>query len=262
MSYSKGQRAFTLIELLVVIAIIAILAAILFPVFAQAREKARQTSCLSNLKQLGIASFMYAQDYDEGIVPWITCGAASGCTTATRAERLWTGKLQPYVKNGGTFPATGVFLCPSWSETKVKAGANATTCDGPNALDAYFPMTEYYSSYGIVFQMAAPAGTGTQADPYYQFAGSYSYPGTSAITRYYAEITRPAENILVDDGGTWVGGGFFLIVTGCEGAEMHQKGGNQMFLDGHAKWLARDPQRYLAQRTDGKYYQKYFYFPE
>jgi prepilin-type N-terminal cleavage/methylation domain-containing protein len=62
---SKGPRGFTLIELLVVIAIIAILAAILFPVFAQAREKARQTACLSNVKQLGTGVMMYAQDYDE-----------------------------------------------------------------------------------------------------------------------------------------------------------------------------------------------------
>lgn len=64
---SVRLRALTLIELLVVIAIIAILAAILFPVFAQAREKARQTACLSNLKQVGLAVQMYAQDYDENI---------------------------------------------------------------------------------------------------------------------------------------------------------------------------------------------------
>ena len=66
----QRKRAFTLIELLVVIAIIAILAAILFPVFAQARDKARQASCLSNMKQQGLAVHMYAQDYDEMVPPW------------------------------------------------------------------------------------------------------------------------------------------------------------------------------------------------
>src|SRR5579872_7481927 len=82
------RSGFTLIELLVVIAIIAILAAILFPVFAQAREKARAITCLSNLKQIGLACTMYTQDYDETL-PF-----------AWSAQGGWYNLLQPYIKNG------------------------------------------------------------------------------------------------------------------------------------------------------------------
>jgi prepilin-type N-terminal cleavage/methylation domain-containing protein len=82
----KGVRSgFTLIELLVVIAIIAILAAILFPVFAQAREKARSAACLSNLKQMGTALQMYGQDYDEGLPPWNDCYSVEGAAGAATA---------------------------------------------------------------------------------------------------------------------------------------------------------------------------------
>ncbi len=91
------QRGFTLIELLVVIAIIAILAAILFPVFARAREKARQTSCLSNAKQLGLAMMMYADDYNErfpAVYVWFPNG-------------YWAQLISPYVKN------RQIFTCPS-----------------------------------------------------------------------------------------------------------------------------------------------------
>ena len=82
------RRGFTLIELLVVIAIIAILAAILFPVFARAREKARQTSCLSNLKQVGLASNMYLQDYDERLVIEFYGSMASGLPRPPRGKTI------------------------------------------------------------------------------------------------------------------------------------------------------------------------------
>jgi prepilin-type N-terminal cleavage/methylation domain-containing protein/prepilin-type processing-associated H-X9-DG protein len=105
---SRQCAAFTLIELLVVIAIIAILAAILFPVFAKAREKARQTTCASNLKQAGTGLLMYVQDYDE---KYPTGGAgtvsASAANYATAGDNNWIASIQPYIKNWQ------VFACPS-----------------------------------------------------------------------------------------------------------------------------------------------------
>ena len=96
------RRGFTLIELLVVIAIIAILAASLFPVFARAREKARQTACNSNMKQLATAGRMYSTDYDNFIVPYALNSDPGGCAG-------WFNRLEPYVKN------KGIFNCPSTS---------------------------------------------------------------------------------------------------------------------------------------------------
>src|SRR5437870_10686078 len=96
----KGKTGFTLIELLVVIAIIAILAAILFPVFAQAREKARGATCLSNAKQIGLGSMMYAQDYDEVLIPWFA-GSGKPRNGFRRDDlNVWVDLLQPYIKNG------------------------------------------------------------------------------------------------------------------------------------------------------------------
>src|SRR3954468_5235423 len=93
-------RGFTLLELLVVIAIIAILAAILFPVFAKARESARRSTCLSNTRQLGTAILMYAQDYDEILAP----PSVGTCQTADSFG--WGDLIQPYAKN------TGLLQCP------------------------------------------------------------------------------------------------------------------------------------------------------
>jgi len=109
------KRGFTLIELLVVIAIIAILAAILFPVFARAREKARQASCQSNLKQLSLSFQMYAQDFDETL-PVCYYNTPPGSTrvfpdgsTAAAGPWLWIHMIYPYVNNDG------IFNCPTGS---------------------------------------------------------------------------------------------------------------------------------------------------
>lgn len=104
----SGRRsAFTLIELLVVIAIIAILAAILFPVFAQAREKARQTSCLSNFKQGALGIMMYTQDYDENMVMADSGGIGLPGWGFGRPDYVWPELVQPYIKNWQ------IFRCPS-----------------------------------------------------------------------------------------------------------------------------------------------------
>src|SRR5687768_13605090 len=99
-SAPRTRRGFTLIELLVVIAIIALLAAILFPVFGRAREQARKTSCMSNLKQIGLGIMQYTQDYDE-YLPVGNTGGGQG----------WAGRVGPYLKS------SQIFICPSDSST-------------------------------------------------------------------------------------------------------------------------------------------------
>jgi prepilin-type N-terminal cleavage/methylation domain-containing protein/prepilin-type processing-associated H-X9-DG protein len=112
---NRSRKGFTLIELLVVIAIIAILASILFPVFARARENARRSSCLSNTKQLGLATLQYTQDYDEKLPPSLSSGSGSS------EVDTWFMHIQPYTKS------KQLFFCPSDSSINQNyqlAGAN------------------------------------------------------------------------------------------------------------------------------------------
>ena len=145
MQRSHISRGFTLIELLVVIAIIAILAAILFPVFARAREQARKTTCLSNLKQIGTAMQMYIQDYDETF-PWLMQDGRDNDDATGLSKQMTVGPpnlngvrglfmeytFQPYVKN------YGVFACPTLRAAAVKIGADN------------LPLNEY-GSYGYCY---------------------------------------------------------------------------------------------------------------
>jgi prepilin-type N-terminal cleavage/methylation domain-containing protein/prepilin-type processing-associated H-X9-DG protein len=148
-SLRKPASGFTLIELLVVIAIIAILAAILFPVFAQAREKARQASCLSNLKQLGTSVLMYVQDYDEQFPSGRIAPTDSAAQQAAHYGQGWGGQVYAYVKN------TGVYKCPDDPTASVAATATVPA----------LATTSYLLNYNIpryapaIAAQSAPAST-------------------------------------------------------------------------------------------------------
>ncbi len=167
MSANKSS-AFTLIELLVVIAIIAILAAILFPVFAQAREKARAASCLSNQKQLATGLLMYSQDYDEQLLMgfWKT---ASGSGSATQTLCSWPAMVQPYVKN------TQVFACPS---APRDAGITPGTIEGPGGC-------------GV--------GAGFKTSYAYNYYLGGNNNSTGVATRSLPSLNQPAQTVLIVD---------------------------------------------------------------
>jgi prepilin-type N-terminal cleavage/methylation domain-containing protein/prepilin-type processing-associated H-X9-DG protein len=252
------RRGFTLIELLVVIAIIAILAAILFPVFAQAREAGRKTTCLSNQRNIGLAVMLYAQDYEDTIVPCVVSPAEYA--GQPRRERVWSWRLQPYLRNGGGPNADGIMGCPSYSPDRLSAAAKAPGCvdpTNPGGLDMFFPATETYAHYGISIPDDQVMGSGTREDPYYQNAGSRIIAGRTVIGNL-SQILQPAQTALVSDGATLFGGGFLLTVMGCEGSTAHGNGGNFMFFDGHAKWIPNNAEQHLEQRADGRYFKKYF----
>jgi prepilin-type N-terminal cleavage/methylation domain-containing protein/prepilin-type processing-associated H-X9-DG protein len=196
----KHPAGFTLIELLVVIAIIAILAAILFPVFAQAREKARQTTCLSNMKQIGLATMMYTQDYDEKYYPHrfnclddannlIVCPQyldASGNLIpearkydADSSKRFYyVHLLQPYVKN------FGLFRCPSAPDAFTPTDGSTPYCNAPGCRGAAYGGE---NSFG-------------HNDAWMSPAGSFANPGNGAPASVaQASVDRPANVLLLTD---------------------------------------------------------------
>lgn len=166
MVVARRRAAFTLIEMLVVIAIIAILAAILFPVFAQARAKARQASCLSNCKQIGLATMMYVEDYDELFYPhrfnsgtdsnpFLQLGGNNYISGAARNKTFWISLLQPYVKN------YQLFECPSNASPWVEWNTDGAQCgDSPNNVPVGCGGAGYggQNSYGHNDAWMSPAG--------------------------------------------------------------------------------------------------------
>ena len=226
-------RAFTLIELLVVIAIIAILAAILFPVFSQAREKARSTSCLSNLKQMGLAVQMYAQDYDERYGGGSThlLGTPGHCL----GHRWWFDMIEPYIKN------RQIKVCPServWAQywDYTIGDVPGTQC-GEGA---------YYSSYSWnVIICWFDGANGLNSLPGFACIGdpNLRYWGIRRGTSM-AAVARPAELIMIMDTRdgwieTWADVMTDLARSRDGVAYRHNDGFNAAFSDGHAKHLRK-----------------------
>lgn len=183
------RRAFTLIELLVVIAIIAILAAILFPVFAQARAKARQAACISNLKQLNLAILMYAQDYDETYPywSWILSADAGSCPNPANPgacghfESAWFTAIYPYVKNAGVYacPQDPANITPFNSQITGWTRATDPTTVGVNPA-----LVNAKMSYGI-------------SEPLH--FGELFGPGPSLSPTTLATLPKPAQTFLITD---------------------------------------------------------------
>jgi prepilin-type N-terminal cleavage/methylation domain-containing protein/prepilin-type processing-associated H-X9-DG protein len=251
------RKGFTLIELLVVIAIIAILAAILFPVFARAREKARQASCESNIKQLCLAMMSYATDYD-GCFPISTPGCvAMGNTTGVQP---WWTSTAPYVKNAG------ILMCPS----AINNFINNSGC-GSNQMCGQRVPGQIGLSYGMPIAIGA----------------TLQNNGNTACCRAKggkdAAMHAPAESVLLADsgranigGGLWEGGaacagsssdGICMPIADSNGVHCpagvcgisatyaatlaafgttsdaiarHNGGGNIGFADGHVKWFKNE----------------------
>jgi len=230
-----SRKGFTLIELLVVIAIIAILAAILFPVFAQARESARRASCVSNLKQIGAAAIMYASDND-GLVLRVASSVSSidtnvlgepvpvrGYAEAYYWQSLWL----PYTKNAQ------IFFCPSGDRNFRAAPRYVNTSGG-------LPLREIWGQYGINYEglckkrapwnrigldsVAEPADTFMVVD---SWSVSLAVDGADSPLRFFG--SGPVG------GGNDVGLGFNLPAGDARRGDRHQGMLNVAYCDGHVK---------------------------
>jgi prepilin-type N-terminal cleavage/methylation domain-containing protein/prepilin-type processing-associated H-X9-DG protein len=251
----KHRRApgFTLIELLVVIAIIAILVGILFPVFAQAREAARAAVCLSNVKQVAAAELIYAQDYDETILPGELLNPDASPVDLQIAN-CWVTLIQPYLKN------RQVLFCPSFDEARLTKAMELPDCDGPGSAADYTYNNrsdpKYLSHYAIALHNI---DEGCARDSPHQ-----AMPGTDwKFTQHLAAVVEPARTAIVGDSMTVIRshGGKFGMAFGCEAQFRHKSdGGNFAFLDGHARYIHGNSESYLLQDPAGCWFREYFTF--
>jgi prepilin-type N-terminal cleavage/methylation domain-containing protein/prepilin-type processing-associated H-X9-DG protein len=199
------KKGFTLIELLVVIAIIALLAAILFPVFGRARENARKATCQSNLKQIGLAMQMYSQDYDGFFPLWYNSSGTDG------VNKSWVDVLAPYANAKGKY------------DNSKRPWYKSTVFDCPS-------LEEYSAS------SAAPAD-------YLYFAVLYGY--SSCLENELVRIPKPSEVGIVADGEiysqvTYANNGkvgtLGVVDSTSPLRNRHSEGLNILYCDGHVKW--------------------------
>jgi len=252
----KGKDAFTLIELLVVVAIIGILAAILFPVFARAREQARKSACMSNLKQIGLGVMMYVQDYDE-TYPIAYLSVPSSDSISGYTTSYWFNTLQPYTKNRQVWfcPTAGRIMASDDSTTQQYSGGYGYNACGTAAISS--TGSSLWNGFGQSV-CDTPGGCGT--------GGAISYgtvrctPNGNAVKM--SAVTSPSETILITDpasnsteytteyfyGGSNISywpqlhggpvGPFYGNNPNVTEAYLHPSGGgNYLFADGHVKFM-------------------------
>ncbi|MFQ6097221.1 MAG: prepilin-type N-terminal cleavage/methylation domain-containing protein [Armatimonadota bacterium] len=234
----RSNSGFTLIELLVVIAIIAILAAILFPVFAKAREKAKQASCLSNVKQLSLGILMYKSDYD-GVYPRF-CWGQTNCNPVYTAS-FWPISVYPYIKN------KEIFVCPGQSNDGCMPDGVRNHVSGL--------WTTGGMTYGINELLATrtvkdsrlkyPADTLIIADCRCLWIGGYwSSPDRSILHRVIAS----------ERGSPCDAGCSSRVTPTMVESGVHNSGSNLGFADGHAKWLGGSRIRTISGGGSLRYY--------
>lgn len=233
------KRAFTLIELLVVIAIIALLAAILFPVFARARENARRSSCQSNLKQIGLGIQQYTQDFDEKLP---TAGG-SNCPAADPIT--WRAKIFPYVKS------SQIFVCPSgsirtlygggWGAERRQKTVAFTNCDTNDQVATGSFFSDSYAANGH-WQGLGPDES-SASSPYFYNRGYPMPPGDDGWVisggggRHTNLIVSPTETVLIADATASQPYFQFQLANWFQGAVWsgHLQTANFLFADGHVK---------------------------
>ncbi len=208
------RRAFTLVELLVVVAILAILAALLFPVIAAARERARATACLSNVRQIGLAHSLYVEDWDEALPHWYQARSTEHGARSGEEYSFWPEMFRPYLRFE-LRASSSVLRCPSFTW-------------GPAGPDPGEKLADYsLMTWG-------QGGTGTLADPLWRWAGP---------PLFLSAVKRPAATICLTDGYTTTRAARGLVLR-------HLGGTNAAFLDGHAKWLP-EGELMRTERTAG-----------